>query len=201
MEEKYFINSFFDLEVASFFSSIDHGDGIYYPIIKIMSFIYGDIDIYNPFLTKSKNVFIMNLSKFGMPKKDVLSFVENLDKFSIDKSVGGLIKSYLTEMLEYKKNYFVISNDDMHWFRGMLNSIDGLNEFGNDVKRKTSLYIDHSECKDKNNRTKRTRKRIIEFVIPSNVIESSSGNISILIVLITIAIVLFGIAIINIIVG
>lgn len=181
-------------------------------IVKILSVIYGDIDILNPYITKNAGSLFLNLSKYGYSKSSLNSFFDLIDKYYYLKNKNDLrnICFSLVDMIYLKNTCCFISETD---FIDFWSEIDRLCFIENislvEIKSYYSdkLILKSSDEEINNNKDNvivfekdnKKDKRII-FEMPS-VLESSTGNVSILIILITIVIVSFGFAIVNYIVG
>lgn len=226
MKEGFFVNKSFEDNMKNFFLKKDlSSESFEYLIIELLSIIYDDIDILNPFLTKNVGSLYMNMGKFGFPKEEIKLFFDNYENYFLTRQGESLqiICFKLCEMLVYKNNIKVLNNEELLSFFELINKIcEVCNLQMDDVK---NYYYEKSyllkndlilNTITKSNATEKISNSTINSVaevdsidknkkqfnvhIP-NIFASSTGNVSVLIILITIVIVSFGFAIINYIVG
>ncbi len=83
MKDNYFINNAFEEAIKLYIASKHDKEGVLYNsflvvVIRILSLIYGETDIINPYQLNNSVALLNNLSKYGMSKSDVALFKEEL---------------------------------------------------------------------------------------------------------------------------
>ena len=114
--------------------------------IRTLIFIYGELDIINPYITQNeRNMggFDSNLTKFGFPKEYLADFKQQFLVFVEDEKKGhvpnrGLIKveKYFIDMFFCKKNTMNLSDEEVSKFQNYLYVPSNPDVFiQNDMKR------------------------------------------------------------------
>ncbi len=200
MNRKFLVSEVFEQALTKYFDKEKKGDFIsnsdgYLNIIRCLIFIYGDLDFINPKLTKDTKALIENLSKFGYSKSNIYNFFDyfnSYDLFNISKS--------LIDMYKNKKDVLVLDNSDSENFLRLLKNIVN-------IESNMELY-DYYEniLKDKNEIEILEIEPLLEEKEEVNKgfsfqLDDVNGFVSIISILIFIAIVCFGIIVINVLVG
>ncbi len=78
----FFVNEAIDKAINDYLSSKDKKEGVLYNsflvvIIRMLTNIYGELDVINPFQIKNEDAFLNNLTKYGA-SRDNISELENL---------------------------------------------------------------------------------------------------------------------------
>lgn len=117
MKEGYFINIAFNEAIKSYLASLDNKDGVLYNsfevvVIRILAFIYGRLDILNPYYLNNSVVFFNNLAKYGMNKSDIALFKEEFLNYYLFKHEHVLDKirkanPYFKSTLKYLVDMFI----------------------------------------------------------------------------------------------
>ena len=132
-----FINDAFEKAIADYLKSINDVDGKVYNsflvvVIRILSCIYGELDIINPYYTKNITALNENLTKYGAPQDLIDNFMFMLDMFQkIDeRNKNNVVKEEntyfievqkkLVDMFILKKNNFGLTDSDSKDFFELL---------------------------------------------------------------------------------
>lgn len=118
MKEGYFVNIAFDKAIKSYLANQNNKDGINYNsflvvTIRILTLIYGEAAIINPYYLNNEVVFFNNLNKYGMNKTDLAIFKEDfLNYYNFEKeNTKRKIKNknpYFKTVLKYLVNMFIL---------------------------------------------------------------------------------------------
>jgi len=88
MKERYFVNEAIDKAIEMYIDSYNarQQDGFLYNsflvvTIRILTLIYGKLDILNPFYINNSVTFFNNLGKYGVSKADLTLFAEELLRY------------------------------------------------------------------------------------------------------------------------
>ena len=133
MRKGYFINIAFDKAIKTYLASINEENSIIYNsflvmVIRILTFIYGRLDILNPYYLDNSVAFFNNLAKYGMNKGDLALFkeeflgfyqfeIENQDKkYKVANPYFKSTLKYLVDMFIYKKKNASITYQEEETF-------------------------------------------------------------------------------------
>lgn len=133
MKDRYFINEAFDTGIKSFLECENKNNGLLYysflvVVIRALAFIYGKLDIINPYYLKNSVALINNLSKYGMSKSDILSMFDELllyykiecedsnKTFKRKNSHFTKVQKYLVDMFVMKKRASQVSYQEEEAF-------------------------------------------------------------------------------------
>ena len=102
MENNYFINEAINQAINDYLvykNSQNKNWNFLLYVIEVLTYIYDEADIINPFMTKEENVFKKNLLKYGVDKRIIDKLLDDINKFYI-KDQQNRING------ETRKNYF-----------------------------------------------------------------------------------------------
>lgn len=212
MNRKLFINEIFDDSLAKYVefeknAGSELSSDVNINIIKCLVFIYGDLDLINPSITKDCKALIENMTKYGCSKDEINNFFNyfnNYDLFNVSKK--------LIDMFNYKQKVLNLENKYKEDFIKLLKGIIKIEENDELIACFNSEFTknDLSSCYD----NKLVKLDEIEFLeiepIHSNKkkreifsfqLDAVSGFVSIISILVFIFIICMGVVVINIIVG
>lgn len=200
MNKKFLISEIFDNALIKYIESDKQKNpkldvDIYQNIIKCLVFIYGDLDLVNPHITKDSKALIENMAKFGYSKDNINSFFEDFNNYDLFNLTKKLI-----DMFKCKKDVLELNEKYDLEFQSLLERIMEFEKNGD-------LF---SYYKEKLGQDDKIEYLEIEPVYPEQTkkrknfyfqMDAVNGFVSIMSILIFIAIICIGVIIINIIVG
>lgn len=205
-ENKFLINQKFDDAISKYNEmskknkKIDNEEFIDY-VIKCLVFIYGDLDLINPHITKNNKALLSNLTKYGYPENKITDFIEQISQLecNYDNIIRELIDMYQLKttiiVSEKEKEYFwnLLENTvlprskNAEYFYNYYNS-----KFANPKIEKEIEFLEiESELFEDKNKKSNTNFQL----------GFAGGYVSIMTILFTIALVCIGITVINFLVG
>lgn len=200
MNKKFLISEIFDNALIKYIESDKQKNpkldvDIYQNIIKCLVFIYGDLDLVNPHITKDSKALIENMAKFGYSKDNINSFFEDFNNYDLFNLTKKLI-----DMFKCKKDVLELNEKYDLEFQSLLERIM-------EFEKNEDLF---SYYKEKLGQDDKIEYLEIEPVYPEQTkkrknfyfqMDAVNGFVSIMSILIFIAIICIGVIIINIIVG
>lgn len=201
MNSKYLVNREFDKAIERYIilkkmCDLDNCNDYLINLINCLVFVYSELDIINPHILKDNKGLIANLTKYGMPKQDVDDFLGELTAIN-DKSMISIVK-FIVDMLFYKNKIIIVSDADKLKFLNMAKRICRISDYEELTKYFANRFLQI------------TPEEEIEFLEPELISKDmghefqfsfANGYISLISILVIIALVCFGITIVNIIVG
>lgn len=135
--KSFFVNEAFDKAVNDYLISRDKPEGILYNsflvvVIRMLVNIYGELDIINPYQTKSEYTLDNNLTKFGAKQEDIDNFkrlmdgylvIEKRNKQSVRKETNNYfieIQKCLIDLFTLKRLNYGLTESDSHEFFDLL---------------------------------------------------------------------------------
>lgn len=203
MDNNIFVNKTFDAALKKYILLERKGmlENSYDPliiIIRCLIFIYGDLDIINPNITKDTKTLVENLSKYGYSVNEIILFFKRLDSLKNNEFME--IAKQIVEMFYMKSKMLNIKTNEKTEFLCILNKI----KFSNlDEKYQIESYMEEKLKKLEENNN-------VEFLDFDPEIEKENinkrfnfqfdavgGYISIMSILVIILLVCLGVFIIN----
>lgn len=146
MTKGYFINIAVDTALKDYINSKSNKDSLAFNsflvvVIRILTLIYNESDILNPYYLQNPVAFINNLGKYGKSKIDITSFLEEIltyYEFEIKNKNSKIkfknpsfikIQKYLVEMFILKKKNGNASFDDEEKFLDLIYSSQTKNPY------------------------------------------------------------------------
>lgn len=213
MNIKSFISEIFEDSLAKYIAIEKKGilglsNDIYINIIKCLVFIYGDLDLINPSITKDSKALIENMTKYGCSKDEITEFFDYFNKYDLFNVAKKLIDMYV-----YKQKILCLDDNNKKEFERLLQSVvnidknDELWSYYNNLEKNDSLThiydgnlnkLDEIEFLEiePNYTEKKQKKERFSFQL-----DAVNGFVSIMSILVFIAIICIGVVVINIIVG
>lgn len=122
-----FINEAFDTSINKYLNNVNKKHDFFDEVLKTLSFIYGELDIKNPYITKDEKMFDANLLKFGLEPEKVTKFKEDylncynnvLNKVKPNPSFVE-IQKILVDMYMAKKTKKTITDEEEEEFLNLL---------------------------------------------------------------------------------
>lgn len=129
MEEDIFINEAFTYAIKEYLESKKQPEGIKYNsffvvIIRLLTIIYDELDILNPYYLNNEQSLINNLKKYGYPEENINEFRRSFQRYYENESETNFIKiqKMLIDMFVKKKLTLNISQEEIKGFRELLYS-------------------------------------------------------------------------------
>ncbi len=133
MKEEYFVNIAISRAIELYLSSSKNKDSILYNsflvvTVRILAFIYGELDVLNPYYLNNSVAFFNNLAKYGMSRADIAIFKEeflNYYKFEEENNNGKIkfknpyfknVLKYLVDMFIFKRNSVEVNYQEEEMF-------------------------------------------------------------------------------------
>lgn len=132
MEGIVFVNDAFSSAIKKYLESKDAPESEEFNsflvvVIRALIFIYGELDIINPYRTNHIAGFDANLKKYGLSdtlleefKAEMLNFYQNISNTSTLRNSFIKIQKILIDMFILKKSHVVISDDEIQDFQKLL---------------------------------------------------------------------------------
>ena len=134
---QYFVNEAFDKAINDYLNFKNNPESVKFNsfltvVIRILTIIYGELDIINPLLTNNEEALRTNLTKFGYSNEKLTNLFENMQMFlDIEKSNNNLnvkrensyfitIQKQLIDMLIKKKLNFHLTDKEIQDFYDLL---------------------------------------------------------------------------------
>lgn len=125
--DSLFINEAFDSAIKSYMNIKINSNEIIensflIMVLKMLSFIYDEIDIINPYILKNEKAFQLNIAKFGYNIDEYKKFKDNFDNYyKIEKENANLeikipnpyfvsVQKQLIDMFCQKKENYIVSD-------------------------------------------------------------------------------------------
>lgn len=103
-------------------------------VVRALVMIYGELDIVNPYRTKSERGFNENLKKFGYSeeelkefKNNMLAFLQNENNEEVRKELFVEIQKELIDMFALRKKHVLVSDVELEQFKSILYTKNELN--------------------------------------------------------------------------
>ena len=129
MEIGIFINEAFTNALSEYLSSKKSPEGIRYNsflvvVIRLLTIIYDELDILNPFYLNNEMSLNNNMKKYGYPEEDIEEFKKILQRYYENEGETNFIKiqKMLIDMFAKKKMNLKLSDLEMEEFRRLLYS-------------------------------------------------------------------------------
>lgn len=119
-ENKFLINHKFDDAVTIYINlykndNLEKNDNLLVNIIRCLIFIYGDVDLINPHITKDNKTLISNMTKYGLSSSEALEFINyisnevNINKIFISEQLINMfvMKNRFMNINEFEKSSFL----------------------------------------------------------------------------------------------
>lgn len=215
MKEKYFVSTYFEEAIDEYQkllknNSLEESCDFSIIVLRILFFIYGELDFLNPKITNDAKSVYRNMTKFGYSSSDVMNFFKKFNDYNymiknnlIDRyNLKNGIQKDLIEMFFYKQAILNLNESEinkMYQFLNQLNSEDGKDYFKTklcDIKLQSN-QVEYLEVES----------TFIENVENDKIVKNkdrmayASGFTNIIVILSVIALVCFGIVVINLLVG
>lgn len=129
MEESVFVNEAFTYAVSEYLASKKTPEGIKYNsffvvVIRLLTIIYDELDIVNPYNLKDEQGLFNNLKKYGYAEENIHELKRMLQKYyeNEDEVVFIKIQKMLIDMFAKKKITLKLSQDEINAFGELLYS-------------------------------------------------------------------------------
>ncbi len=133
-----FVNNAVDLAIKNYLENKNNKNSIIYNsflvvVVRTLSVIYDELDVIGPYLGNNKDLFCLNLTKYGYSQNDLYLFFDNLNKyleteFEIPNKYFVEIEKALIDMYFYKKLSIKVNDLDEYKFKSLLYSPEAINE-------------------------------------------------------------------------
>ncbi len=158
MTQKQFISSEFSLAIQNYLTTKDQILSGSLPfaviVIRTLIYIYGELDIINPYITKNEENlggFDSNLTKYGFGKEDLQDFKKAFTVFvRTSQEINGTslnffkVEKYLIDMFFYKKKAMNLSDEEVINFKEYLSLSTNVNlKDYYDLYLNNTLKLDH----------------------------------------------------------
>ncbi|MBQ6841552.1 MAG: hypothetical protein IJO63_05535 [Bacilli bacterium] len=127
MEKSIFVNEAFTCALNEYLSSKDNPEGIKYNsffvvVIRLLTLIYDELDILNPFYLNNEVSLNMNMKKYGYSDEDLNEFKRSLQRFYENETEHNFLKiqKMLVDMFAKKKVTLKLSEQEVNDFRSLL---------------------------------------------------------------------------------
>lgn len=211
MEEKYFINSFFEKTLDNYQNlakskALSLANDFNITVLKILILIYGELDFINPRIANDGKAVFRNMMKFGYSLAEIEDFFEEFNKYNQlvlnndeqKNKFAVSIQKKLIDMLFLKREVVGLSDNDLNVFYTFLNNlnfIDVLDYFKLKLYHITenSREVEHFEIESKvdgHEEKQKPNQLTFEF-------SGASGFASIIVILSAIAVVCLAVVMIN----
>ena len=127
MNSDIFINKSLTYAINEYLSSknmveSERYNSFFVVVIRSLTEIYDELDILNPFYFADESLFYTNLEKYGYPKENIKSFLEELEKYYAKENDDGFvfIQKSLIDMFIEKYKTMNLSSADINRFRDLL---------------------------------------------------------------------------------
>ena len=129
MEKGIFVNEAFTSAVTEYLDSKEYPEGIKYNsffvvVIRLLTMIYDELDILNPYYLKDESALDNNLKKYGFAQEHVMEFKKTLQRYYENEGENNFIKlqKLLIDMFAKKKVSLKLSENEIEQFRFLLYS-------------------------------------------------------------------------------
>lgn len=129
MNKGIFVNEAFTYAINEYLSSKEKQDGIKYNsflvvVVRLLTIIYDELDILNPFFLGNEESLMINLTKYGYLESNVNEFKRAFESFFENESEIAFvsIQKMLVDMFAKKKVTLNVSESEINEFRQTLYS-------------------------------------------------------------------------------
>lgn len=129
MEASVFVNEAFTSAINEYLKSKDNPEGIKYNsffvvVVRLLTLIYDELDILNPFYLGNEASLDNNLKKYGYASEDIREFKKTLQRFYENEGENNFVKlqKMLIDMFAKKKTSLKISENEIDKFKVLLYS-------------------------------------------------------------------------------
>ena len=202
MTDNVLINKKFDNAITKYIElskigGLETCNDFFVKVIKCLVFIYGDLDLINPHITKDTKALFANFGKYGYAKNDIINFIDSFTSQSDCNKVS--IATQLIDMFFLKTKILTVTEIEKTTFLHILYNLTESQEvyyyFDNKFNEKSEeKEIEFLEVEPNLKEKEINKKLTFQY-------SAASGYVSIITILITIALVCVGITIVNILVG
>lgn len=127
MKDGIFVNKAFTEAINDYLSSKSNPDSIMYNsflvvVIRLLTIIYDELDILNPFYLNDELFLNQNLEKYGYSFDNINSFKNELQKFYENNNSLSFIniQKYLIDMFALKNKTLNLKKEDIDSFHNLL---------------------------------------------------------------------------------
>lgn len=127
MKNDNFINEAFTVAINDYLESKNHPEGIKYNsflvvVIRLLTIIYDELDVLNPFYLNNEQAFNDNLEKYGYSYNNIVLFKNTfLSYYQKENSVDFInIQKMLIDMFALKKKSMDIKESEINSFKDLL---------------------------------------------------------------------------------
>lgn len=129
MDSGIFVNEAFTYALSEYLRNKKNPEGIKYNsffvvVVRLLTMIYDELDILNPFYLNNENSLDTNLKKYGFATENIIEFKKTLQRFYENEGENNFIKlqKLLVDMFAKKKLSMKLSNEEIAAFRSLLYS-------------------------------------------------------------------------------
>ena len=134
MENSIFVNQAFTLAINKYLDNKDNPNGIefnsfFVVVIRLLTLIYDELDIINPYNLNKESILDTNLRKYGYGQVDIIKFKNALQEYYEKETEEGFIfiQKAIIDMFIKKNLSIKINDEEVLEFRSLLYSPYGVN--------------------------------------------------------------------------
>lgn len=129
MDSGIFVNEAFTYALSEYLRNKKNPEGIKYNsffvvVVRLLTMIYDELDILNPFYLNNENSLDTNLKKYGFATENIIEFKKTLQRFYENEGENNFIKlqKLLVDMYAKKKLSMKLADEEIASFRSLLYS-------------------------------------------------------------------------------
>ena len=129
MENSNFVNEAFTYAINEYLNNKENPEGVafnsfYAVVIRLLTLIYDELDIVNPFYFNNEISLNNNLKKYGYTDQEIINFKTALQNYYENKTEDGFIfiQKSLINMFIKKYNSLKLTENEISSFRSLLYS-------------------------------------------------------------------------------
>ncbi len=132
----YFINEAIDISIKSYLDHKLTPDSLEFNsfnviIIRMLSLIYGELDITSPYIGHNEDLFASNLKKYELNENNYNNFINNMQAYYVEDKSGKIPNSMyipvinlVIDMFTLKKNNFKVTMEETEHFKFLIKSLN-----------------------------------------------------------------------------
>lgn len=142
MNESCFINKAYDYAIKTYINeknnSSENFNSFFYVVIRLLSIVYDELDLLNPYYNNNQEELYNNLQKYGYIKENVDEFFRTLESFYEKENTEDFIKiqKQLISMFSLKKINLNLSDEEINRFKSLIYSPYSISKYMVDYNNK-----------------------------------------------------------------
>jgi len=118
MDSGIFVNEAFTYALSEYLRNKKNPEGIKYNsffvvVVRLLTMIYDELDILNPFYLNNENSLDTNLKKYGFATENIIEFKKTLQRFYENEGENNFIKLQNSDLIDRKTKIISFNKEDL----------------------------------------------------------------------------------------